>query len=142
MTTTRQLIVFDWPVIWANLLFLFTITMTPLMSTIAGSFGNLGDAWAIYCAFMVAIGAAQTLLFMVVSRGGGRLVGGLTGREYLHRLLRAMSPGLGFGAGLALNLAGYEYAGALCWVLIPVIMIAARLLFGPRRAKRAAAPPT
>jgi uncharacterized membrane protein len=135
LAMTRRLVRFDWPVIWVNLLFLFTITMTPLISSIAGEHGSFGQAWRIYCAFMVAIGGAQTLFFVVVARGRGRLIGGLDGREYWRRLIRALSPGVAFGAGLALGVAGYEAIAAYCWAAIPVIMLIGNFLFAPRRAR-------
>ena len=52
---------------------------------------------------------------LVVMRGGGKLMGGITTRERIWRFSRALTPGIAFAAGLALSLNGEtrlaEHAG-------------------------------
>ena len=138
MAIFRPIRVFDWPTTWLNLLFLFTIALMPFASAILGEYGTQGESWRIYSVVLVAAAVAQCLLVMTLYRGKGRLVGGATGREIAYRLSRAASPGIVFGSGLWLSLIGQPGLSAMCWVLFPPILILARLLFGPRKAK----PPT
>ena len=134
MTITRRLAIFDWPVAWLNLIFLFTIAVMPFVSALIGEHGAFGLAWRIYCATLVAASLAQSVLVLALTRDKGRLVGGITGREIGWRLSRALSPGIAFAVGLWLSYAGEARLSAFCWVLIPLVMILARLLFNPNRA--------
>lgn len=134
MTVTRSLVVFDWTVAWLNLFFLFTIAVMPFVSALLGTHGTGGPAWAVYCAALVAASSANVILVFAVTRGRGRLVGGITRRERTFRLLRAASPGIAFGAGLWWNLTGENQLSALCWLLIPVLLLFARAFVAPRPA--------
>ena len=49
-------------------------------------------------------------------------------------MLRAASPGAGFTLALALSLAGLPRISFASWIVIPLIMIAARVWLGPRVA--------
>jgi uncharacterized membrane protein len=141
MAIFRPMKVFDWPVAWLNLLFLFTIALMPFASAILGEYGTQGDAWRIYSVVLIAASVAQCLLVTALYRGNGRLVGGTTGREVAYRMSRAASPGIVFGVGLWLNLIGEPGLSAMCWVLFPPVLILARLLFGPRKAGPPKTPP-
>lgn len=132
---TRRYSVFDWPTAWVNLLFLFTIGMMPFVSALIGEHGMFGLAWRAYCAVLVAASLAQTALFVTMTRNGGRAVGGITMRQKAWRGLRSLSPGIAFGVGLALSNAGYAGLSALCWLLIPVVLLVAQALFGERRTR-------
>ena len=134
LTITRRLIRFDWAVAWANLLFLFTVTLTPFVSTPLGEYGVFGNAWRLYCLALIAIGLAQIILFAVIYRDNGRLVGGVSRRVFWHRFTRAISPCASFTILLALNLMGLvRLSFYLCWVMIPAILILARFALGPGR---------
>ena len=133
MTITRRLAIFDWPVAWFNLIFLFTIAVMPFVSALIGEYGAFGIAWRIYCGTLVAASLAQTVLVIAVTRDRGKLVGGISGREIAWRLARALAPGIAFTAGLWLSYNGEPRLSAFCWVLIPVVMIFARLIFNPSR---------
>ena len=134
VTLTRALTQFDWAVAWVNLLFLFTVALTPFVSTTIGEFGVFGNAWRLYCIELIAVGVAQLILFVVVYRDHGRLVGGVSRRVFWHRFIRAGSPGAGFLILLALSHMGFtRLSFYLCWVTIPAILILARVAFGPRQ---------
>jgi uncharacterized membrane protein len=129
----RRLIEFDWAVAWVNLLFLFTIALTPFVSITMGEYGVFGSAWRLYCIELIAVGVAQMILFAVIYRDHGRLVGGVSRRVFWHRFTRASSPGAGFAILLALSCMGFpRLSFYLCWVTIPAILILARFTFGPR----------
>ena len=119
MSTTSVLRRFDWPATLANLVFLAPICLIPFVSAWYGQ--NIGDpfSWLIYCWILVATSAANVALVLTVSRGGGKLIGGITGRETLHRVLRAATPGLSFAVGIVLLSQGLGHFAQFCWVLIP-----------------------
>jgi hypothetical protein len=130
---TFCLTTFDWATAWANLFFLFTIALTPFASTLLGEFSVLGNAWRLYCLTLMAVGAALIILVLVVYRDRGRLIGGMSRKEFFHRLTRAASPGVSFAILLALSLMGFQRISfMLSWVLIPTILILARFLFTRR----------
>ena len=133
-TMTREIRQFDWAVAWVNLAFLFTLTLTPFATGLLGEFRTLGNAWRLYCLVLIAIGTVQVVLVAVVCRDGGRLVGGLSRRVALARIMRAASPALGFTVALILSLMGFAVASQFAWVTIPLFILAARALFGPREA--------
>lgn len=133
----RTMKLFDWPVAWLNLLFLFTIALMPFASAILGRYGTQGESWRIYSVILIAAAVSQCALVLCLYRGKGRLVGGTMGREIAYRLTRAASPGIVFGIGLWLSLIGEPGLSAMCWVLFPPILILAGLLFGPRKPKPA-----
>jgi uncharacterized membrane protein len=129
MSTTSVLRRFDWPTTLANLAFLFPICLIPFASAWFG--GSLGDpfTWEVYCWVMVATSAANVMLVLVASRGGGRLIGGITLRELLHRALRAATPGVGFGAGIVLLNLNQGHLAQFCFVLIPLLLWIEGLFF-------------
>jgi uncharacterized membrane protein len=133
LTITRVLVQFDWAAAWVNLLFLFTIALTPFVSTTIGEYGVFGNAWRLYCIELIAVGVAQMVLFVVIYRDSGRLIGGVSRRVFWHRFTRASSPGAGFAILLTLSLMGFTHLSFyLCWVTIPAILILARVALGPR----------
>lgn len=141
MTIMRRLTTFDWPVAWLNLGFLFTIALMPFVSAMIGEHGVMGTAWQLYCLVLIAASITQTALLLGVTRGQGRLVGGISRRQINYRLVRALSPGIAFGIGLTLSLAGMPGLSALCWVLFAPILLIDRLMFGPKTPAPAVAAP-
>lgn len=133
MNTLRKLEHFDWLTVWANLVFLFAVTLIPFSTALLGEAGYGPQAWQIYSAQMIFTSAATTVLLLVASRGKGRLMGGMDGRERAYRTVRAMSPGLAFGVGWIAAASGRMGLAHGCWLLIPVIFGLARLVLGPRK---------
>lgn len=119
MSTTSLLRRFDWLTTVANLLFLFPICLIPFVSAWLG--GGFGDpvTWRMYCWALVVTSAANVILVLVASRGRGRLIGGVTGRQIVHRAIRAASPGVAFGLGLVLLAFDERLLSQFCWVFIP-----------------------
>src|SRR5580658_10146080 len=131
VSIARRLTTFDWAAAWVNLIFLFTIALTPFVSSLLGAYSVFGNAWRIYCLALIVIGAAQFVLFLVIYRGNGRLVGGVTSREFRHRLVRASSPAIGFSVVLMLSLVGWPRTSFfLSWGVVPALLIVAWTVFG------------
>jgi uncharacterized membrane protein len=130
VSLARRLTTFDWPAAWFNMLFLFTIALTPFVSSLLGEFSVLGNAWRLYCLTLIGVGSAQIMLFLVIYRDSGRLVGGVSRREFWHRFTRVASPAVSFAVLLALSLAGFTRTSfMLSWVIVPIILVVARFLF-------------
>lgn len=131
MSTTSVLRRFDWPSTVANLVFLAPICLIPFVSAWYGL--NIGDAfsWLVYCGILVATSVANVVLVMTVSRGGGRLIGGIAWRETAHRLLRAATPGIAFAIGIVLLLNDLGRLAQFCWVLIPPALWLEGRIFPP-----------
>ena len=135
LSTMRRLEHFDWPVALANLLFLFPVSLMPFTSAWVGRDGFIDAvAWATYCGVLVAVSVGNVILVLVATRDKGRLMNGITGRERLHRVARASSPGVSFSVGLWLLFTGHGILTVYCWVLIAPIMLLARAFLGPRKA--------
>jgi len=135
MATTRLLVHFDWPAAIANLVFLFCICLIPTVSIWVGENLVSGDGWAAYCGVLVATSLANAVLVLVQSRGGGRLMqGGVTRRERLYRLGRALSPGVAFGIGLIGLAAGEVRLAQFCWLLIPLFVRLCEWTLKPKAA--------
>jgi uncharacterized membrane protein len=130
VSIARRLTTFDWAAAWFNMLFLFTITLTPFVSSLLGEFGVLGNAWRLYCLTLTGVGSALAMLFLVLHRDHGRLVGGVTRPEFWHRFTRVISPGASFALLFALSLAGFARTSfILSWVTVPIILLVARFFF-------------
>ena len=112
------------------------------MGPVRPSGGGFGDdfTWAMYCWALVGTSVGNIALVLVSTRDNGRLLDGFTPRERAFRLVRASSPGVAFGAGLILGQMGQQIASQFCFVLIPVVMVLAGVLFGTKKAVAAAAP--
>ena len=137
MAIMRRLTLFDWPVAWLNLGFLFTIALMPFASALIGEHGVMGAAWQVYSAVLIAASVAQCGLVLAINRDTGRLTGGVPATDVRYRLVRAASPGIAFSVGLTLSLAGEPGLASLCWLLFPPILIIDQWLFGPKKAKPA-----
>jgi uncharacterized membrane protein len=131
----RRLIVFDWAAAWANLAFLFTIALTPFASTLLGDYSVFGNAWRLYCLLLIAIGAAQTALMLVIYRDGGRLLGDTHRGEFWYRLTRAVSPVAAFSVALTFSLLGWTHVSVFAsFVFVPVLLFVARRWLAPKAA--------
>lgn len=135
MSTLRRLAYFDWPTAWANIIFLAPVCLTPFASSLLGE-GRFGAvAWMFYAYVLIATSTANVVLWLTVSRGGGRLVGGLNGRARAYRVLRAATPALTFsGSLLALHFNQLRLA-QLSWLLIPLLLFMLERLVKPRAVK-------
>jgi uncharacterized membrane protein len=129
LATTRRVRHFDWPTAVANLVFMFPVCLIPFATAWWGRDLNAAFPWGMYCAIMVASSLGNLALVLTVSRDGGRLMGGITGRERLYRAARAISPGVAFGLGIVLLFVGHLHMSQFSFVLIPVqIALYARFL--------------
>ena len=129
LATTRRLRHFDWLTVVANLVFMFPVCLIPFATAWWGRDLNAPFPWGMYCGIMVASSLGNLALVLAVTRDGGRLMGGITGRERLYRAARAISPGIAFGLGIVL-LACHQFLWSqFSFVLIPVqIVLYSRLL--------------
>jgi uncharacterized membrane protein len=119
LSTTRRLRRFDWASAVVNLIFMFPVCLIPFATAWWGRDLNAPFPWGMYCGTMVACSLANLALVLTVSRGEGRLLGGITRQERLYRAARAASPGIAFGLGIALMAAGQLGLAHFCWLLIP-----------------------
>ncbi len=133
MSTLRDMVRFDWLTAWVNLGFLMVVSLMPFTSSLMGQGGYGPLVWQIYSAEMVAASTLTLALMLTITRGGGRLIGGITGRERARRAVRAASPGIAFAIGWWLAGAGQMGWARLCWLLIPVIMTVSSLLLRPKK---------
>ncbi|HEX3364804.1 TMEM175 family protein [Phenylobacterium sp.] len=129
LATTRRLRHFDWLTAVANLVFMFPVCLIPFATAWWGRDLNAPFPWGMYCGIMVASSLGNLALVLAVSRDGGRLMGGISGRERLYRAARAISPGIAFGLGIALLFMGHLHLSQFSFVLIPVqILLYARFV--------------
>ena len=135
MSYMRRLVVFDWPTTAINLLLLFWIVLAPFASATLGIHGVRPFAWLMYGGVMIGASLSQTLLWLVVSRDSGRLIGGVGWRERAFRTMRALSPGLAFSAGYFADTVGQPHLVIWSPLLILPIMLLAGLLFGWRHRR-------
>ncbi len=120
LSTTRRLRHFDWASTVANLVFIFPVCLIPFATEWWGRDISSPFPWGMYCGTMITCSLANVILVLTVSRGGGRLLGGITKRERWYRAARAVSPGVAFGVGLVLLGAGHLETSWFSGVLIPV----------------------
>ncbi len=129
MRVTRALHVFDWPAAIVNFVFLLTVTLIPFAASVLGEGIATGAAWVLYWGVNAASSTALTLLMIVVTRDKGRLIGGMSGRERLSRIVQGIGPAVGFAVGAwAAGNGHLEYA-RWCWLLIPPMGIIARFIY-------------
>jgi len=132
LAISRSLTEFDWPVTVANLVFLCAVAVVPFGAALLGEHSAMVAAWQFYSGLMILAGLSQTVLWLIVSRDGGRLMGGIEPRERLRRALRALSPAMGFVCALGLISIGQLGLARLSGCLIPIFLFAiGRLLPDP-----------
>jgi len=132
LSTLRALVRFDWVVAAVNVVFLFTITLTPFASALVGRFGTQGIAWRFYCLTIILISVAQCTLIVVSHRDEPGMIHPDHHGRFRYRLARSATPAVAFGVGMGLSLAGLAQPASLCWLLLPVLMVAVRLGFNER----------
>ncbi len=135
MRLTRSLRTFDWPTAVANLLHLLTVALLPFAAAVLGEHIASRVAFKTYSVVIMAVSFSAALFWLVATRGGGRLMGGVNLRQRFAGALRAAGIGLAFLAGFVLVQKGYVDLARFCWVLIFPIVMAARLIAGPDPSK-------
>ncbi len=138
MATARRLVRFDPLVAVSNLLFLLVVTLMPFVSRLLGEDFTSPIIWEVYSGALIAASLTNVLFVLAVNRGGGRLVGGVSGREVFARVLRAAAPAVAFSVGFWGASQGRMIIPQFCWILIGVVIVIGRLLH--RSARRPAAP--
>jgi uncharacterized membrane protein len=139
---TRELTVFDWPTAICNLVFLFFIVLLPFAAGTFGANMELAAPLALYWIVNACVSFSMALMYFVMSRDGGRLVGGIGWGERIVRLLQAAAPGIVFVLGAYWALVDQIWLSRFCCVLMAPIMITLGTIGGMlerRRARRAAA---
>lgn len=138
MSYMRRVAVFDWATAVLSLLLLFWIALTPFASSALGESGVSLGAWLVYAGVMIGGSLSQTALWLVVSRGGGRLLaGGVDWRERAYRTLRALSPAIAFAVSLWALSTGRAMLAVWSTLLFVPVMLLAGLLFGWRHPRPA-----
>lgn len=130
MRVTRLLHRFDWPSAVTNLTFILTVTLIPFAASVLGENVANPAAWTVYWGVNAAASYALTAMMIVTTRNGGKLVGGVAGRERLGRLIQSVGPGIGFTAGAYLAATGHLDLSRWCWLAIPPVMGIARVVHG------------
>ncbi len=130
MRVTRALHHFDWPAAVSNLTFILAVTLIPFAASVLGENINNPAAWSLYWGVNAAASFTLTAMMAVVTRGGGRLIGGITGRQRAGRLLQSAGPGLAFTVGSYLACGSYAEWSPWCWVLIFPLSAVAHLVAG------------
>jgi uncharacterized membrane protein len=133
LSTTRRMVHFDWPTAVANLVFLFPVCLLPFATSWLGRDIVSPFPWGLYCGVMIVTSIANIALVLVVSRDGGRLVGGASPPYVRYRVARAATPGLAFALGLVM-LAAHVPGAQFCWVLIPILLWMMRRFLRPHAA--------
>ncbi len=130
MRVTRSLHRFDWPSATANLVFILAVTLIPFAASVLGENIVNPAAWTVYWGVNAATSYALTAMMIITTRKSGVLVGGMTPRERLGRLIQSVGPGIGFTAGAWLAATGHLEISRWCWVAIPPVMGVARIVHG------------
>jgi uncharacterized membrane protein len=133
---TRELVVFDWPTALCNLLFLFFIVLLPFAAGTFGANMDLEAPLALYWIINAGVSFSMTLMFFVMSRDKGRLMGGIGWGERIVRLLQAASPGMVFVLGAYWALIDQIWLSRFCCMLMAPIMIALGTIGGMLERRR------
>ena len=128
MRVTRALHRFDWPTAIANLFFLLAVSLIPFAASVLGESITSGVPWQIYWGVNALASLAMTIMMVIVSRNGGQLLGGMTGRERAARIVQSMGPGIGFAIGVWLAASGQVALSRYCWIFIIPVMVLARII--------------
>ncbi|MES1200031.1 MAG: TMEM175 family protein [Pseudomonadota bacterium] len=139
---TRRLAQFDGLTAICNFVFLLFITLMPFASSAFSGAVAPAVGLEIYWGVNGLASLSLTLLFIVSSRGGGRLLSAPMQRgEWGFRVAQCVVPGIAFGIGVW-GAAHEQYMVAqFCWILIFPLMALTRIFFRPPNEKPAAPPP-
>jgi len=130
MRVTRSLHRFDWPTAATNLAFILTVTLIPFASSLTGQNPDNSAASVVYWGIDAATSFTLTALLIVSTRDNGRLIGGISKRERLSRIIQSAGPGLCFVAGAWLADTGHLDLSQWCWVAIFPVMSLSRVIAG------------
>ncbi|HJS80970.1 MAG TPA: TMEM175 family protein [Vitreimonas sp.] len=136
LLVTRELTSFDWPTALCNLVFLFFIVLLPFAAGTFGSNMDLTDPLALYWMINACVSFSMTLMYFVMTRDGGRLVGGIGWGERIVRLLQAAAPGMVFVLGAYWALVDQIWLSRFCCVLMAPIMIVLGTIGGMLERRR------
>jgi uncharacterized membrane protein len=139
MRLTRRLVAFDWLTAVCNLIALCFIALLPFACALFGENFNSVAVLEVYWAVSLATGLSMTLLFLVITRGGGRLIGGMGAREWWSRFLSSIGPVTAFALGIVFaELEQVWLTRFAAFFMMPFLIVGAAL--APReRAQRAPA---
>lgn len=140
LSAMRDLQVFDWPTTLCNLLFLVCIVLLPFAADTFGANMTANAPLGLYWCVNAAASVAMTLLYIVMTRDKGRLVGGITGGERLLHICQSLAPGVVFALGAYWAFTGQIWLSRFCCVLLGPIMMILGIVGGmmQRRKLRAA----
>jgi len=134
MRMTRRLVTFDWLTAICNLLALASVTVLPFATSVFGENPNSLDTLQFYWWVSLATGASMTLLLLVSTRGGGRLMGGISRTEYFLRITQSIAPVIAFAAGIYFCAQGMAWQARFAAFIMFPIMWLGRLLFRVKKA--------
>lgn len=136
MRVLRRLVVFDWFTAIANVLVLASVTMLPFATSVFGENAGDLDALQFYWWVSLATSLSMTLLFLVTTRGKGRLLGGITAGEWFFRLTQSIAPAIAFALGIYFCATNQEWLARFAAVYMFPIMMFGRLFYrAPKKAK-------
>jgi uncharacterized membrane protein len=142
MSATREMTVFDWPTAIFNLVFLFFIVLLPFSAATFASNMQAPEPLALYWMINAGASFAMTLMFFVMSRDKGRLIGGIGPGERMLRLFQALAPGIVFSLGAYWGVTDQIWLSRFCCVLLAPLMMFSGIFGGMMqrsRLKKAAA---
>ena len=137
MATARRLVRFDPLVAVCNLLFRAVVALMPFVSRLLGEDMTSSVIWEVYSTALIAASLTNVLFVLAVNRGGGRLVGGVSGREVFARVLRAAAPAVAFSVGFWGASQGRMIVPQFCWILISLVIVVGRLIHRSARRRDA-----
>lgn len=132
MSTMRRLTRFDWPTTVINLVFMAPICVLPFASSLLSGAWFSTFGWIIYSLDLILTSLCLIALVLVSSRGGGRLIGGISTKERWYRVVRAAAPGVAFAIGLLALELGLLQAPKVFWIWIPVQFLLAEWFLKPK----------
>lgn len=136
LSATRELRTFDWPTALCNLLFLLCIVLLPFAADAFGANMMANAPLGLYWCVNAAASAAMTLLFFVMSRDHGRLIGGIAWGERLLRLAQASAPGIVFALGALWAFTDQIWLSRFGCVLLAPIMTVLGIIGGVLQRRR------
>lgn len=141
VAATRDLRVFDWPTAICNLIFLAFIVLMPFAAAAFGANIMNDDALGLYWCVNAGASLAMTLLWVVMARDGGRLIGGISAGENALRVFQSITPGIVFVLGAYWAFTDQIWLSRFCCVLLaPLMMIAGVIAARMQRKAKASAP--
>jgi uncharacterized membrane protein len=136
LLVTRELTQFDWPTAIFNLIFLFFIILLPFAAATFGSNMQENEPLALYWMINAGAAFAMALLFFVMSRDRGRLIGGIGWGERLLRIFQAGAPGVVFALGAYWALTDQIWLSRFCAMLLAPIMMMVGILGAMLRRRK------